>query len=382
MNNGYLLPERNYPDRHGENMNPEVKKITDRNIMYDYLKNVFVRKPVFLKTKDFNIETESFTFNENGIVFKTSEQFQDEVVNLYVRNGMELDLARAKIISSSAGDYKCDVYEILIMNVPRKEQRAAVGGDNTPGQKIYISGIISDFTLKMNFEDNRKKITAFRDDFEEKLGKKYARAKIYIISEQKLDARMDYFSNEKKPYFIRDITEKPDENDEQHKYYVNVIYPENRDQDKRLISEIAVPFLYKYMLPFGYLRVNGMKPLTDDDYSALKKTGMNISTYFTNDKTYIRSATDTIPITDISMTGFGVVFKERSLIKYFKENSCFIMTAFLPGNKSSTALSQVKNISIMKNGIYRVGCSIMNFDPIGEVNYMEYLESCGISTDS
>ena len=363
-------------------MNPEVKKITDRNVMYDYLKNVFAKKTVFLKTKDVNIETESFTFNENGIVFKTAEQFQDEAVNLYVRNGSELVLSRAKIISSSGSDYKCDVYEILIMNLPRKEQRVAVGGDNAQGRNVFISGIISDFTLKMNFEDNRNKITALRDDFEEKLGKRYDRAKIYIISEQKADARMDYFSNEKKPYFIRDITEKPDDNDEQHKYYVNIIYPANRDQDKRLISEIAVPFLYKYMLPFGYLRVNGMKPLTDDDYSALKKTGMNISTYFTNDKTYIKSAADSIPITDLSMTGFGVVFKERSLIKYFKENSCFIMTVLMPGNKSSTALSQVKNISIMKNGIYRVGCSILNFDPIGEVNYMEYLESAGISTDS
>lgn len=362
-------------------MNPEVKRITDRNIMYGFLKNIFTKKPVFLKTKELNIETQSFVFNEKGIIFKTEEQFDDESVNLYVRNGDELNLARVKIISSSAGEYRCDVNEILIMNLPRKEQRAAVGGENLAEQRVYISGIISDFTLKMNFEDNRKKISVLRDDFEDKLTKKYDRARVYIISEQKADARMDYFIKEKKPYFVRNLTEKPAEDDEQHGYYIKMIYPENREENKGIVSEIAVPFLYKYMLPFGYLRVNSFKPLSDDDYSILKKTGMNISTYFTNDKTFIRSSQDRIPIIDLSMGGFGVLFKERVLIKYFKENSLSIVTIFMPGNKSSTVLSQVKNISILKNGVYRVGCSILNFDPIGEVNYTEYLESMGISTE-
>jgi len=362
-------------------MNPEVKRITDRNTMYDYLKNVFSRKSVFLKTKELNVETLSFSFDESGIKFQTGEPIHDDAVNLYVRNGEELDLARARIISSTGTEFKCNVYEILIMNLPRKEERVGVQGDGASNQ-VYISGIISDFTLKENFEDNKKKIIALKDDFEEKLGKKYDRAKLFVVYEQKNDARMTYFINEKRPYFIRNITEKPAENDEQHKYFIENIFPENRDQDRRIISEIAVPFLYKYMLPFGYLKVCGFRELTDDDFSSLKKTGMNISTFFTNDKTFIRSSGDRIAVTDLSMSGFSVVFRERVMIKYFKENSLAIVTIYMPGSKNSTLLCQVKNISILKNGIYRVGCGILNFDAIGEVNYMEYLESQGISTET
>lgn len=361
-------------------MNPEVKKITDRNIMYEYLKRLFTRKPVYLKTKELNIETSSFIFNENGIIFTVSAPVSDDTVNLYIRNGDELLIARVAITGRSGGEHTCAVTEMLIMNIPRKEERASAAVNNQGG-RAYISNIISDFTLKENFEDNKRKILALKDDLEEKLGKKFDRAKIYAISDQKLDSRMTYFLNERKPYFIRNVTERCD-GDEQYRYYINHIYPEEPESSRRLVSEIAVPFLYRYMMPFGYLRVNSMKSLTDEDFSFLKKQGMSISTFFTNDTSIIRSSEDRVVITDLSMTGLGVVFKERVLIKHFKEDSLVIFTVFMPGNRTSVVMCQVKNITILKNGVYRIGCSILNFDAIGEVNYSEYLESLGISTET
>ena len=159
------------------------------------------------------------------------------------------------------------------------------------------------------------------------------------------------------------------------------IYPEEREANRRMVSEIAVPFLYRYMLPFGYLRVNGVNPLSDEDYSFLKKNGMSISTFFTNDTSIIKSSTDRVVVTDLSMTGLGVVFRERVLIKHFREESLIIFTVFLPDKKTAVLMCQVKNITILKNAVYRVGCVILNFDAIGEVNYSEYLESKGISTE-
>ncbi len=360
-------------------MNPEVKKITDRNIMYDYLKKLFTRKPVFLKTKDLNIETLSFVFNEDGVIFTSAEPVAEDNINLYIRNGNELLLARSLIVSRSGKEHKCSVTEMLIMNIPRKEERVNASVSNDGGN-VYISNIISDFTLKENFDDNKRKILALKDDIEEKLGKKYEKVKVFAVSEQKNDLRMNYFLKERQPYFIQDVTRRSDDNP-QYKYYVDNIYPEEHEANRRMISEISVPFLYRYMMPFGYLRVNGSKPLTDEDYSSLKKSGMSISTFFTNDKSIIKSSSDRIYITDLSMTGLGVIFRERVFIKHFREESLVIFTVFMPGDRTSVVMCEVKNITILKNGVYRIGCSILNFDAIGEVNYSEYLESKGISTD-
>lgn len=355
-------------------MPPEVKRITDPNTMDDYLKRLFSIKPVYLKTKNLNIETASFLYNGDFITFKISEIIPDEKVNLYIRNGNELLIAHTAVSSRRGNDYLCRVKEIIIMNLPRKEERLSVV-ENKTGANVYISGIISEATLKQNFEDNRRRLTALKDDLEEKLTQKYNKAVIYAVSEQKNDARMSYFINERKPYFIKNITERSD--DEQYRYYIESIFTEDRDPDKRLISEIAVPFLYRYMMPFGYLRVNNSKPLTEEDFSFLKRQGMSISTFFTNDRTFIKSSDDHIAVTDLSLTGLGVIFKERTLIRHFREGNLIIFTVYLPGKKTANVMCQVKNINVYKNASYRVGCGIQNLDAIGEVNYSEYLASLG-----
>lgn len=353
-------------------MSPDVKRITEPGIIDNYLKKLFSIKPVYLKTRDLNIETSSFAYNGDFITFKITELLSDNNINLYIRNGVEILFARTQITSCSGNEYVCTVKEILIMNLPRKEERIAPA-ENKDGENTYISAIISEATLKQNFEDNKRKLTALKDDLEMKLCKKYDKAAIYAVSEQKNDARMFYFMNEKKPYFIKNMTERSD--DEQYKYYIETILPEERDADRRLISEIAVPFLYRYMFPFGYLRVNSLKPLTDDDFSFLKRQGMSISTFFTNDKTFIKSSDDRIPVIDLSMTGLGIIFKERTLIRHFKEGNLIMFTVFLPDKKTANVMCQVKNVSALKNASFRVGCSILNFDAIGEVNYSEYLDS-------
>ena len=38
-------------------------------------------------------------------------------------------------------------------------------------------------------------------------------------------------------------------------------------------------------------------------------------------------------------------------------------------------LCEVKNIALIKNYVYRIGCEINNIESLGEVYYSEYLES-------
>jgi|GEM_PF-905262 len=362
-------------------MKPEVKRITERNIIYDYLKKLFTRGQVFLKTKEHNIETSSFIFNEDGIAFTLSQSVSipDEGISLYIRNGNELIIIRVVITGRAGEEYKCSVSDMFIMNIPRREERVNAAVNNDIG-RAYVSNIISDFTLKESFENNRRTILALKENFEEKLGKQYDSAKIYSIIDQKRDERMKYFMEERMPYFIRDVTQ-PAEDDPQYRYYIANIYSAQQEADKRMISEIAVPFLYRHMMPFGYLCVNGMQPLSNEDFSLLKKYGMGISTVVTNDTNMIRSSDDRAAITDLSRNGLGIIFKERVLLKHFMEEGLVIFTVFLPGDKTLIIMCQVKNITFLKKGIYRIGCRIVNFDATGEVSYSEYLESAGINTN-
>jgi len=353
-------------------MSPEVKRIAEPKAIDNYMRKLFSVKPVYLKTKELNIETGSFIYKDDQVTFEVPDTVSEKNINLYIRNGAELFIARATITSRSGPGYNCKVNEILIMNLPRKEERISPA-EIKAGAELYISNIISDVTLKQNFEDNKRRMGALKNDIEIKLGKKYDKVKIYSVSEQKYDARMTYFIMERKPYFIKNTTERSD--DEQYRYYIEFIYASDRDTDRSIISEIAVPLLYRYMLPFGYMQVNSRKPLSDEDFSFIKKQGMSISTFFTNDKTFIKSSDDRISIVDLSMTGLGIIFRERSLIRHFKEGNFLIFTVFLPDKKTTTVMCQVKNINVFKNGSYKVGCSVLNFDAIGEVNYTEYLES-------
>jgi hypothetical protein len=62
---------------------------------------------------------------------------------------------------------------------------------------------------------------------------------------------------------------------------------------------------------------------------------------------------------------------------FFKENSLLIFTIFLPGKKQATMLCEVRNISLIKNYVYRIGCEILNIEAMGEVNYSGYLDRIG-----
>jgi hypothetical protein len=96
---------------------------------------------------------------------------------------------------------------------------------------------------------------------------------------------------------------------------------------------------------------------------------------FSNNTTIIKSAGDILLVGDLSMKGLSIVFREKPLIKHFKDNSTILFDLFLPENMKATVLASVKNISLADGNIYRIGCQILNMDSIGEVNYSGYIET-------
>jgi hypothetical protein len=364
-------------------MNSEAVKITDKNQMYEIFRTRFKSGKIFIKTADINIQVELFSF-ENGVITVSGISTDEKIssVIFYIRDSDEVVFSHA--VLKSKDDQGMLVYEpldIQIIQIPRKEERKSV----TPIEKpdavpVYISAIISDFTVHECFNLSRKKADIIKDELLKKLQNLYPDSEIIFSGDKSGDPRMLYFKNKRKPFFIKNIKDLDDPEklsvDDDMKYYKTYIQPKDTlAQRTGNLSEISIPLLYKMMMPFGYVKVSNSKEFSEDDFSAIRKFGMSASTVYTNDKQIIISSEDKIAVTDLSMSGMGIFFKEKVLIKHFKENSLIIFTVFLPDKKQATMLCQVRNIALIKNYVYRIGCEILNIESLGEVYYSEYLES-------
>ena len=72
--------------------------------------------------------------------------------------------------------------------------------------------------------------------------------------------------------------------------------------------------------------------------------------------------------------GIGIVFKDRRLTRYFRNDSLVGMDMMLPTKKNVTLGVIIRNTIFMDNGIIKVGTEIVHIDALSEVNYDEYLQ--------
>jgi hypothetical protein len=366
----------------GLDMNAEAVKITDKQQIYEIFQTRFKAGKIFIKTADLNIQVNSFSF-EYGVISVTIPD-SDEKINsviFYIRDNVEVVFSHAVLKSKSEdGTLVYEPLDIQILQIPRKEERRNITSVDTADKApIYISNIISDFTIHECLNLSRRKVDIIKDELLKKLNGIYPDSEIIFLNDKSNDARMFYFKNKRKPYFIKNLSDIDDsgktENDEDLKYYKSYINPKDPLNHKsKFTSEISVPLLYKLMMPFGYIKSVSPAELSDEDFSVIRKFGMSVSTVYTNDKQIIVSSEDKIAVTDLSMSGLGIFFKEKVLIRHFKENSLIIFTIFLPDKKQATFLCEVRNISLIKNYVYRIGCEILNIEALGEVYYSGNLE--------
>jgi hypothetical protein len=281
---------------------------------------------------------------------------------------------------SENGTHVFELLDVQVLQIPRKEARKSVASIEKPETAaLYISNIISDFTIQACIDSSRRRADTIKDQLLKQIHNLYPDTQILFLSDKTNDPRMLFCIKKRKPFFIRNIKDLDDrnklENQEWLEYYKSYIYqPELQNHNSKIVSEICVPLLYKMMMPFGYIKTAHSSELDNKDFSAIRKFGMTASTVFTNDKQVIISSDEKIAVTDLSMSGLGIFFRNKVLIKHFKEKSLIIFSIYLPGNKHATFLCEVKNITLIQNYVYRVGCEIQNIEALGEVYYSEYLD--------
>ena len=369
----------------GVRMSNDTAKITDKILIHEIIQTRFKAGGIYIKTADINIQVQAYSY-ENGSISISLPDYNELITNVifYIRDKDEVTFSNAVLdYRSENGTHVFELLDVQILRIPRKEARKSVASIEKPETAvIFISNIISDFTIQESIGSSRRRVDTIKDQLLKQVHSLYPDTQILFLNDKTNDPRMLYCMKKRKPFFIKNIKDLEDteklENQEGLKYYKSFVYQaELRSHNTKVVSEICVPLLYKLMMPFGYIKTIKSAELSDEDFSAIRKFGMTASTVFTNDKQIIISSDENIAVTDLSMSGLGIFFRNKILIKHFKEKSLIIFSIYLPGEKHATFLCEVRNIALIQNYVYRVGCEIQNIEALGEVYYSEYLDGLG-----
>ena len=168
-----------------------------------------------------------------------------------------------------------------------------------------------------------RKLRAYKEKIAADLKGKFNRVRVVFINEATIDARMKRFLEHPAPIFIPDKNASPpDSLKSDYQFYLTEIYPKDYrlSSQKEIVSEIAIPFIYRNIIPFGYLQVNNTTPMNDAHMKAIRRYAAMVSESFVKNKIFAPSD-DRFIVSDISRSGLGLVFKDRRQLKYFAKGA-------------------------------------------------------------
>lgn len=348
-----------------------VKNITDRNTLSDLYSSLFIGRDVFLKSDGINIKVNFVKFTNGKIYLDIPvENFDIKRTAIYTRNIEEVAYSHIIPLGMEENYYIFETEGSQIFFAPRKEKRIQM--EAAPGKKTVISRLISNFVIKESLIQNQSRVDWLRHEISGKISEEYGFIKIFFLGDKNSDTRMSWIMDERDSILIRDINS--DSESDTASYMQNIYYHDNELTDRNIVSEITVPLLYKMMMPFGYIQVNHSSPLTEENLFMIKRLGLAFSESISKDNTLFTPSEDTITISDLSLSGLGIVFKEQSLAKHFREDALVIFTAYLPENATASILCRVASITLSGKW-YRVGCRIESIDSEGEQYYRKFLQT-------
>lgn len=356
----------------------KIKTITDRSkfekIFYDF----FLNQYAYLNLKDGKIQAKFFGYSSEQVAFKiTQVKNVPEECQIIMKKDNSMIYSYLKFIEKEQDNiFIFAPIKFQFITSSRSEDHNSV--DDVKGKRlVFVTNIISDFIIENTLVQRVKKIDHIREQIVDEMENAFDYMKLYLRSEGTGDPRMKYFLSHRNPIYIPDFSKKGAGGDEKFfKFYIDNVYSKDHHLQKRkeFLSEIAVPFLYQAKMPYGYLQVNGKAPFADVTLSSVKKFATYVDELFKKENIFLKS-NDKFIVNSLSKNGFGIVFKERRYIRYFKSDSMVYLDMIFPGNKRASILVVVKQISILPNKTINVSFEIKEVDALGEINYDEFVES-------
>lgn len=349
-----------------------VRHITDKSKLHYIFNEYFINHNVMMKVPGVNISVKVVKFENDRIhISLTDPQLRNQASAIYSRHDDQIYYSH---IIHHGIEGELVIFEpegVLVYNASRKEERKRINGN---AQKALISGIISTSVIEESFRNNKSRVEWIRSEISAKLEERFENIRVFFLNDKKWDSRMNWVLQERKPVFIPVINLKQEGRDsaEYAKYMNDIYYTDPLVKEGGFNSEIIVPLLYLGMIPFGYVQINGPAALSEEALSYAKRMGLAFSESVSKDGLLFRPSEDSMMIVDLSPSGIGILFRERSLIRHFREEGYIMFTVFMPENKQASMLCRVMNINYMAD-FFRVGCMIESIDPSGDMNYHEFL---------
>ena len=361
-------------------MAKQIKTIIDKSIFDKICQKYFQDNNVYIKTKNGDLEIKYFGYSSDGnAAFKIPYLKNMAKDNLIIaRKVGETIHAHVRFVEKQEDDmFIFYIKQFQIINIERSEERKSLEGEGKKGKEIiFVTNVISDFIIQNILSLYIKKVDDIKDSLKLEIGEAFKNFKIFFCNEGSSDVRMKFFQSKRKIIYIPSINSKDDEKNKEFNYYINNIYARDfsLQNKKELISEISIPIMYKMKLPYGYIQINHTEPLNKTAFNLIKRVAVSIDMAIAKENIF-PPANEKIIVSNITNDGFGIVFKDRKFIRYFKTNSYVYLEMLLPDSKRASIMAIVRNISILENKVIRVGFQIDEIDALSEVHYREFVEN-------
>jgi hypothetical protein len=364
-------------------MAEHIQTVTDKNQFEKICGQYFQNNEVYIKTKNGDLEIKYFGYSDGRVAFKIPylKNMADSCL-LIARNGDNTLHANVKYAEKQEDDmFIFRILNFQVITLVRSEERKSLENKTGTGKVIvFVTNVISDFIIQNTLALHEKRVDDLKEGIIAEFGKTFKFIKIFFSNEGSSDARMKHFQKTRQLVYVPDFKKKELENDEKVKFFINNIYAKDYylQNRKEFISEISIPILYKMKLPYGYIQINNNEPLNEPTLNIIKKVAVRIDETLTKEKFFPRAG-DKMIVSNVTMNGFGIVFKDRIYIRYFKVNSYVNLDMLLPDNKKASILANVRNISILDNKVIKIGFQIDEIDALSEVHYQEFVDALNAS---
>jgi hypothetical protein len=360
----------------GDQMISEVQTINDRSSFEGICRKFFSGRAVYLKHEDRNIQVTFLTYEKGLLCLSAPGGFLLSRENIiFTRIEKNIICAHATLAKQEESTAFFNVSMIQIISSPRQDARETIIPEK---DKIaFATNIISDHIIQRSLSSEKGKIETIRNSLSLREQLPFDCLKISFADTGYEDPRMQFFLRKGKILFIPTIN--PSVKDDREKmldYYLGNI----RNTDKflknnpQLISEISVPMLMHSKIPYGYIQANDRVPFHRNMVPIIKKIARHVEDL--SMKSGILAACETpVPVTDISRNGLGIVFREKALLDYYRQNSYVALDIILPKTKKASILADVRHIDIMDNSIIKVGFQIRDMDETSRENFDRFLRA-------
>ncbi len=271
-----------------------------------------------------------------------------------------------KLIAADGGIESLQPIDLAMTDSPREFERFVVSSE------FKVSGITSLQEIGEVVKLNHRAITSLKEALEQQLSGKFAAVNIHIYSGGIINRRLEFLSALPRVIFYNKGQPPKSSDYFPHDDFENKIFGHDRNIMPDIQSEITVPIVYKGKLPFGYVQVNSLKPLSEGVVRAIKKLAINLE-YKIRKLPAAWEVNIDGNIIDLSAVGLSFDFAVRDHAKHFHPQKSVFLNMTMPGEKPIQALAEVKHQDFV-SGKNWVGLAFHNMDALSEIALEDVLD--------